>query len=104
MIKQRQIHLTKFIYFPIQALEVSAPRVRSAVGVAILMPWSINTVIFSGVAYLIRDWRMLQLVMSLLGLLHIPGLWWVCVSRVCVCVGLSIYVCISSILHVMLCL
>nr|XP_027215227.1 organic cation transporter-like protein [Penaeus vannamei] len=59
----------------ILALEVSAPRVRSAVGVAILMPWSINTVIFSGVAYLIRDWRMLQLVMSLLGLLHIPGLW-----------------------------
>lgn len=59
----------------ILALEVSAPRVRSAVGVAILMPWSVNTVIFSGVAYLIRDWRMLQLVMSLLGLLHIPGLW-----------------------------
>lgn len=56
---------------------MSAPRVRSAVGVAILMPWSVNTVIFSGVAYLIRDWRMLQLVMSLLGLLHIPGLWWV---------------------------
>ncbi|XP_042889423.1 solute carrier family 22 member 6-B-like [Penaeus japonicus] len=60
---------------PISWLPAGQPQVRSAVAWPSSCPQSFNTVIFSGVAYLIRDWRTLQLIMSLLGILHIPGLW-----------------------------
>ncbi|XP_042239398.1 organic cation transporter-like protein [Homarus americanus] len=46
-------------------MEVLEPTSRSQGGLVITMPWSLGLVTWGGFAYLMRDWRMLQLTASL---------------------------------------
>ncbi|KAG0718398.1 Solute carrier family 22 member 8 [Chionoecetes opilio] len=59
----------------ILALEVCEPRYRSLLGIMISLPWAVGTMAWGGVAYLIRDWRWLQLVVNIPSLFMLPALW-----------------------------
>ncbi|XP_050688962.1 organic cation transporter protein-like [Eriocheir sinensis] len=59
----------------ILALEVCEPRHRSVVGIVVCCPWALGTMAWGGVAYLIRDWRWLQLAVNIPGLFLFPALW-----------------------------
>ncbi|XP_042890618.1 organic cation transporter protein-like isoform X2 [Penaeus japonicus] len=61
--------------FYILAMEVCEPKMRSFVGVLTALPWAAGTMAWGGVAYLIRDWRTLQLVVSLPNLVIFPALY-----------------------------
>ncbi|XP_037786417.1 organic cation transporter protein-like [Penaeus monodon] len=61
--------------FYILAMEVCEPRMRSFVGVLTALPWAAGTMAWGGVAYLIRDWRTLNLVVSLPNLVIFPALY-----------------------------
>ncbi|XP_027207541.2 organic cation transporter protein isoform X1 [Penaeus vannamei] len=61
--------------FYILAMEVCEPRMRSFVGVLTALPWATGTMAWGGVAYLIRDWRTLNLVVSLPNLVIFPALY-----------------------------
>ncbi|KAK8381988.1 hypothetical protein O3P69_015172 [Scylla paramamosain] len=63
--------LTFFIY----ALEVCEPKHRGTVGILTGLPWALGTMAFGGVAYFIRDWRWLQLAVSLPNVLIFPALY-----------------------------
>ncbi|XP_045137667.1 organic cation transporter protein-like [Portunus trituberculatus] len=63
--------LTFFIY----AMEVCEPKHRGTVGILIGLPWALSTMAFGGVAYFIRDWRWLQLAVSLPNVLIFPALY-----------------------------
>lgn len=58
----------------ILAMEVSSPRVRSVLGIVLFLPWALGTMAWGGAAYLIRDWRWLQLAVSLLCIFFLPTL------------------------------
>ncbi|XP_066989686.1 uncharacterized protein [Macrobrachium rosenbergii] len=47
------------------ALEACEVKWRSIVGILIALPWALGMMAWGGIAYLIRDWRMLQLSVSL---------------------------------------
>ncbi|GJQ74449.1 hypothetical protein Trydic_g21319 [Trypoxylus dichotomus] len=49
---------------------------RTVAGIAYLFPLSLSYASIAGMAYLLRDWRHLQLAISLPGMLFL-GLWWV---------------------------
>ncbi|KAK3869355.1 hypothetical protein Pcinc_025339 [Petrolisthes cinctipes] len=55
----------------ILVLEVTEMKMRSLTGLMLFTSWGIGTIMFSGMAYLVRAWRWLQLVASLPGLLFI---------------------------------
>jgi len=57
------------------ACELFAAKNRTFAGIMIENFWSIATCLFSLLAYLIRDWVYLQLLISLFGLLTIPLYW-----------------------------
>ncbi|XP_068201923.1 organic cation transporter protein-like [Palaemon carinicauda] len=59
------------------AMEQSAPRHRSAVGILTCLPWVIGYFTWSGQAYLIREWRWLMVSVPLPSLLAVPVLWFV---------------------------
>lgn len=63
------IETTIFSKTPV--MENSATRYRSLVGAMTLMPWAMSYVAVSGIAYMIRTWRLLQLGLSLPSLLGI---------------------------------
>ncbi|XP_071519062.1 solute carrier family 22 member 13-like isoform X2 [Panulirus ornatus] len=56
-------------------MEVCEPRLRSVLGIILANPWAFGTMGLGGLAYLIRDWRWLQLAISLPTLLIIPVLY-----------------------------
>ena len=53
------------------------PKMRIIAGFGIYNVWVLGMMMYGGVAYLIRDWRMLQTAVILPGLLLLPLLWWV---------------------------
>ncbi|XP_069167624.1 organic cation transporter protein-like [Procambarus clarkii] len=55
-------------------MEMLEPKIRSIAGIIITFPWMLGTVAWGGFAYLLRDWRMLQLTVSLTCLLFLPML------------------------------
>ncbi|XP_069991642.1 organic cation transporter protein-like [Penaeus vannamei] len=59
----------------ILAIEVSEPRLRTALGITLYLPWALGAMALGGLAYLLRDWRVLQLAMSVIGLVMFPALW-----------------------------
>lgn len=61
----------------ILAIEVAEPRFRAALGVMLFIPWAIGEMVLGGMAYLIRDWRMLQLAVSILGVVMFPFFWFI---------------------------
>ncbi|KAK4327425.1 hypothetical protein Pmani_002089 [Petrolisthes manimaculis] len=59
----------------ILAIEVCQPKHRAAVGILIGLPWALGTMAWAGAAFAIRDWRYLQLAVSLPILLIFPPLY-----------------------------
>nr|XP_053656596.1 organic cation transporter protein-like [Cherax quadricarinatus] len=55
-------------------MEVSSPKLRSVAGVMLIVPWSMGMVAWGGLAYLLREWRMLQLTVSLTCFIFLPVL------------------------------
>ncbi|XP_064089781.1 organic cation transporter protein-like isoform X2 [Macrobrachium nipponense] len=58
----------------ILAMEIANPRIRTIVGVTLFAPWSLGTMAWGGLAYLMRSWRSLLTVGSLPCLLLLPPL------------------------------
>ncbi|XP_063591453.1 organic cation transporter protein-like [Penaeus indicus] len=61
--------------FFVLAMEVCEPKHRSTVGILIGLPWALGTMWWGMMAYFIRDWRWLQLAVSLPTLLVFPFLY-----------------------------
>ncbi|XP_042203218.1 organic cation transporter-like protein [Homarus americanus] len=59
----------------ILAMEMAEPKLRTTLGVGLFVTWSLGTVIWGGAAYIVRDWRWLQLSVSLPCILFLPSLW-----------------------------
>ncbi|KAK7085486.1 hypothetical protein SK128_011584, partial [Halocaridina rubra] len=55
-------------------MEVCEMRIRSFVGILTALPWAFGTMAWGAMAYLIRDWRYLQLAVSLPNLIIFPCL------------------------------
>lgn len=53
------------------------PKTRALAGFAVYNVWAAGMLVYGLVGYLIRDWRILQTVVTLPGLLILPFLWWV---------------------------
>ncbi|KAK4292640.1 hypothetical protein Pmani_034611 [Petrolisthes manimaculis] len=62
--------LTGFIL----VMEVTEVKMRAIIGISQFITWSFGTILFSGMAYLVREWRLLQTVMSIPCFLFIPCL------------------------------
>ncbi|CAL4059200.1 unnamed protein product [Meganyctiphanes norvegica] len=56
-------------------MEVCEPKWRSLAGIASAIPWAIGTMTLGATGYLLRDWRDLQLAMSIPILFVIPIIW-----------------------------
>ncbi|XP_066960846.1 organic cation transporter protein-like [Macrobrachium rosenbergii] len=59
----------------ILGMESCTPEIRPTAGILLYLPWTLNVIVFSGIAYMIRDWRWMITAASLPSLLLIPGLW-----------------------------
>ncbi|XP_037786215.1 organic cation transporter protein-like [Penaeus monodon] len=59
----------------ILAIEVAEPRFRTALGIMLFIPWAMGEMFLGGLAYLIRDWRTLQLTVSVIGVVMLPFFW-----------------------------
>lgn len=56
-------------------MEVAEARWRPTLGVTLFLTWALGTMMWGGAAYLLRDWRWLQLAVSLPCFLFLPALW-----------------------------
>ncbi|ROT74865.1 putative organic cation transporter protein-like [Penaeus vannamei] len=56
-------------------MEVADPKWRTHIGIVLFLPWALGLMAWGGFAYLVREWRMLQLTVSLLCLAFLPTLW-----------------------------
>ena len=59
------------------AVEICEPRHRGTVAIVTTLPWALGTMAWGGLAYLVRSWRILNLIASLPGLLFLPCIWFV---------------------------
>nr|XP_027214873.1 solute carrier family 22 member 20-like [Penaeus vannamei] len=58
----------------ILGMEVADPKWRTHIGIVLFLPWALGLMAWGGFAYLVREWRMLQLTVSLLCLAFLPTL------------------------------
>ncbi|ROT74859.1 putative organic cation transporter protein-like [Penaeus vannamei] len=58
-----------------EGMEVADPKWRTHIGIVLFLPWALGLMAWGGFAYLVREWRMLQLTVSLLCLAFLPTLW-----------------------------
>ncbi|KAG0729936.1 Organic cation transporter protein [Chionoecetes opilio] len=56
-------------------MEVLEPKRRTLAAFGLYSVWGVTGMLYGGLGYLIRDWRMLQTVATLPGLLILPALW-----------------------------
>lgn len=81
--------------YSLPALEVCEVKYRSVVGILTGLPWAFGTMAWGGVASQVRDWRWLQLYVTLPFILVVPLLLWVVFAagtndtRVCNVLGLG---------------
>ncbi|KAK3876175.1 hypothetical protein Pcinc_018997 [Petrolisthes cinctipes] len=68
-------HAVILIITYILAVEVAEPRRRAALGLSIYLVWAASLIAWGGLGYLLREWRLLQFVGSIPGLLFLPMLW-----------------------------
>ncbi|XP_042225962.1 organic cation transporter protein-like [Homarus americanus] len=61
----------------ILGVEIAEPRIRNIVGCGFFEFWALGIMGWGGLAYLLREWRVLQQVASLSGLLFLPTLWFI---------------------------
>ncbi|XP_047493474.1 beta-alanine transporter-like [Penaeus chinensis] len=59
----------------ILAMEASEPRLRTALGITLYLPWALGAMALGGLAYLLRNWRALQLAISVIGVAMFPVFW-----------------------------
>ncbi|CAL4088287.1 unnamed protein product, partial [Meganyctiphanes norvegica] len=59
----------------ILAMEVCEPKWRSTVGIFLSLPWAFGVMMLGAFGYLLRDWRDLQMAISLPLILLIPLVW-----------------------------
>lgn len=59
----------------IHMLEILEPKRRTLAAFGAYNVWAVAVILYGGLGYLIRDWRILQTVATLPGLLILPGLW-----------------------------
>ncbi|XP_063878559.1 organic cation transporter-like protein [Scylla paramamosain] len=56
-------------------MEVIEPKLRTPVGFMECNLWGVGMMLYGGLGYCIREWRLLQTVMTLPGLLILPAVW-----------------------------
>ncbi|KAG0717081.1 Organic cation transporter protein [Chionoecetes opilio] len=56
-------------------MEVMEPKRRTIAAFGIFTVWGVTVMLYGGLGYLIRDWRILQTAATLPGLLILPALW-----------------------------
>ena len=61
-------------------MELVGPSYRMIAGIALELFWACGAIVLALLAYLIRDWRYLNLAVSLPALLFIPYVWWVALT------------------------
>jgi len=59
------------------ACELFAAKYRTFAGAIVQNFWAVATCFYALLAYLVRDWVHLQLIISLVGILTIPLYWYV---------------------------
>ncbi|KAG0722153.1 Organic cation transporter protein [Chionoecetes opilio] len=64
-------------------MEVLEPKWRTFAAFGINTVWGVTVMLYGGLGYLIRDWRILQTAATLPGLLILPALWSSLESAVC---------------------
>lgn len=57
------------------ALEVCEPKHRGTVGILASFPWALGTMGWGGMAYLLRDWRWLNMAVTVPHFLMLPCIW-----------------------------
>ncbi|KAG0718418.1 Solute carrier family 22 member 13 [Chionoecetes opilio] len=56
-------------------MEVLEPKRRTLAAFGIYTVWGVSVMLYGGLGYFIRDWRILQTAATLPGLLILPALW-----------------------------
>ena len=59
----------------VSVMELVGPSYRMIAGIALELFWACGAIVLALLAYLIRDWRYLNLAVSLPALLFIPYVW-----------------------------
>lgn len=65
------VYLAIFLRFDFIDLELVGPRVRMLTGMVYMLFWGIGALLLTGMAYLIRDWRNLNLSLAVPTILFI---------------------------------
>jgi OCT family organic cation transporter-like MFS transporter 4/5 len=55
--------------------ELFSSKMRTFAGLFLQLYWAVGMMIMAAIAYFLRDWRMLQLALSVPGLLVVGGFW-----------------------------